>query len=115
MHTNTITVTAAEGTWVVRTGGAVIGESDAALRVEEDGYPFVIYFPRADIEMAFLEPSADAPFATPMGEAVRYSIVAKSGVLENMAWSVETPAEGFSRIKDYLAFNVGEKLAVERL
>ena len=42
-------------TWVVRAAGATIGESDAAVKLTEGDYPPVIYFPRADIAMAFLD------------------------------------------------------------
>ena len=52
-----ITIRPATGTWVVRAGGAVLGESMQALEMTEGDYPPVIYFPRADIAMAFLEPS----------------------------------------------------------
>ena len=115
MPTKTITVTAAEGTWVVRTGGAVIGESANALMLEEEGLPYVIYFPRDDIEMAFLDPSDKVTTCPWKGEATHYSIVAKSGTLENMAWSYENPKEDVARIKDHLAFYVGDRLTVEQL
>ena len=49
-----ITIRKAPGTWTVRAGGAVLGESDNALELSEGDYPFVIYFPRGDIAMAFL-------------------------------------------------------------
>ena len=52
-----ITIKPAEGTWVVRAGGAVLGESDNALELTESGYPPVIYFPREDIAMEFLDAS----------------------------------------------------------
>jgi len=115
MQSKTITVTAAQGTWVVRTGGAVIAESESALQLEEDGYPSVIYFPREDVEMAFLDPSDKLTTCPWKGDATHYSVVVKSGVLENMAWSYEDPKDDVARIKGHLAFYVGEKLAVEQL
>ena len=45
----------ADSTWVARAGGAVIGDSDQALEVAQDGEASVIYFPREDVAMAFLE------------------------------------------------------------
>ena len=39
----------AQGTWVVRAGGSVIGESTRALELVQRDWPFVIYFPREDI------------------------------------------------------------------
>ena len=44
-----ITITRATGTWVVRAGGAVLGESKNALELSEGDHPSVIYFPRSDI------------------------------------------------------------------
>ena len=52
-----IKIRKSEGTWTVRVGGAVIGESKAALALAEGSYPDVIYFPRSDIAMAFLDAS----------------------------------------------------------
>ena len=46
-----ITIRKAEGTWTVRAGGAVLGESQNALELIEDGYPEVIYFPREDLSL----------------------------------------------------------------
>ncbi len=54
----------AEGTWTVRAGGAILGETTRALELTEGDYPPVIYFPREDIAMAFLdksEPHLDLP------------------------------------------------------
>ena len=50
-----IKIRQAPGTWVVRAGGAVLGESTNALELSEGDYPPVIYFPRDDLAMAFLE------------------------------------------------------------
>ena len=55
-----ITIRNAPGKWVVRAGGAILGESDRALELTEGDYPPVIYFPRDDIGMAFLEKTASA-------------------------------------------------------
>ena len=52
-----ITIRKAPGTWTVRAGGAVLGESSDALELVEGDYPPVIYFPRGDIAMAFLDPT----------------------------------------------------------
>ena len=43
------TIIAADGTWVVRADGAVIGESTRAVRVVEADGPGAIYFPRDDL------------------------------------------------------------------
>ena len=110
-----ITIRKAEGTWVVRAGGAVLAESKNALELSEAGYPDVIYFPQEDIAMAFLDESDHSTTCPHKGEARYYSIVTKSQTLENAAWSYESPKDDVARIKDHLAFYPGDFVAVERV
>lgn len=110
-----ITIHKAAGTWVVRAGGAVLGESQNALELVEGAYEPVIYFPREDIAMAFLDESDHLSNCPHKGEARYFSIVTKSTTLENAVWSYEDPKEDVARIKGYLAFYVSDKLAVERV
>ncbi|MDF0600105.1 DUF427 domain-containing protein [Psychromarinibacter sp. C21-152] len=104
----------AEGTWVVRAGGAVLGESSDAVELTEGDYPPVIYFPRADLAMAFLEPSDTRSTCPYKGEASYYTIQAKSGPITDAAWSYETPKEGLEAIAGRLAFYT-DRVAVEQL
>ncbi len=67
----------APGTWVIRAGGAVIGESDRAVELTEGSHDPVIYFPRDDIAMAFLEPSDRTSHCPHKGDASYFSIAAK--------------------------------------
>ena len=111
-----IKIRKAEGTWVVRAGGAVLGESREALELAEGGYPPVIYFPRADIAMAFLELSETRTRCPHKGEAVHYTIVTNSQRLADRAWCYERPKEEVGRIAGHLAFHAdGDEVAVERL
>ncbi len=110
-----ITIHKAAGTWVVRAGGAVLGESQNALELVEGSYEPVIYFPREDIAMAFLDESDHRSNCPHKGEASYFSIVTKSTTLENAVWSYEDPKEDVARIKGYLAFYVSDRLAVERV
>lgn len=110
-----IRIRKAEGTWVVRAGGAVLAESKNALELSEDGYADVIYFPRDDIAMAFLDATDHGTHCPHKGDASYFSIVTKSQTLENVAWSYEDPNEDVARIKGHLAFTPGEYVAVERL
>jgi len=104
----------AGGTWVVRADGAVIGESTGALELSEGDYPPVIYFPREDIAMAFLERSDKATTCPWKGQAAYYSLHAESGLIENAVWSYETPKDDLSEIAGHLAFDTG-RVTVERL
>lgn len=109
-----ITIVKAPGTWVVRAGGAIIGETKDALELTEGGYPPVIYFPIHDIAMAFLDPSETRTTCPYKGEATHYSIVTKSRTIEDAAWSYDNPKEGVARIKGHLAF-YPEKATIERI
>lgn len=103
----------AKGKWTVRAGGAVLGETSNALELIEDGHKPVIYFPRADIAMAFLEPSEKTTTCPKKGVASYYSIEAKNRTLQDAVWSYEDPIEQAAAIKGYLAFQPGEYLQVE--
>lgn len=111
-----ITIREAEGKWVVRAGGAVLGETSRALELSEDGYAPVIYFPRADIAMAFLDASDHATHCPWKGDATYFSIVTKSRELKNAAWSYETPKDEVAEIAGHVAFHTEEEgVAVERI
>lgn len=112
--TSHIKIRKAAGTWVVRAGGAVLGESKNALELTEGDYPAVIYFPRDDIGMAFLDRSEQTSHCPFKGDATYYSIVTKSDVIKNAAWSYEAPNSEVAEIAGYLAF-YPNMVAVEKL
>ena len=109
-----ITINKAAGTWVVRAGGAVIGESKDALELHEGSYPAVIYFPRGDIAMAFMDASDKVTTCPHKGQASYFSIQAKSGPLPDAVWSYETPIDAVDRIAGHLAFDTS-RVTVERV
>ena len=109
-----IKIRPAGGTWTVRAGGAVLAESTNALELVEGEYPPVIYFPRGDVAMAFLEPTETRSVCPYKGEASYFSIIAKSGAIRDAAWSYEAPIDGMSEIADHLAF-FPEKVTVEEV
>ena len=111
----TVEIEQAGGTWVVRAGGAVLGETQDALVVVEDGHDDVIYFPREDIAMEFLDESDHRATCPRKGEARYFDIVTKSTTLRNAVWSYESPNAVAERIAGYLAFAEGEKVAVEKI
>ncbi|WP_299953021.1 DUF427 domain-containing protein [uncultured Roseobacter sp.] len=110
-----ITIRKAEGTWSVRAGGAVLGESTEALELVEGDYPPVIYFPRGDIAMAFLDRTDKSTHCPHKGDASYYSVVTKSTTLSDVAWSYEYPKDGVARIKDHLAFYANGDVTVEQI
>ncbi len=110
-----ITIRKAGGTWTVRAGGAVLGESRNALMLSEEGQGDVVYFPREDIAMAFLDRSEHKSRCPLKGEARHFSIVTKSRTLENAAWSYEAPAQAVAPIRDHIAFYPSDDVTVERI
>lgn len=109
-----IIIRPADGTWVVRAGGAVIGESTKALELIEGDYPPVIYFPREDIAMAFVDASDTTSTCPLKGQANYFTIVAKSGPIKDAGWSYESPKAGVEAIAGHLAFYTN-KVAVEQV
>jgi uncharacterized protein (DUF427 family) len=109
-----IRIRPAGGTWVVRAGGAVIAESSNALELTEGDLAPVIYFPREDIAMAFLEPSDTRTRCPHKGEARYFGIQSKSTLIKDAAWSYETPVEEARAIAGHVAFYT-DKATVEEL
>ncbi|WP_299751450.1 DUF427 domain-containing protein [uncultured Boseongicola sp.] len=112
---NHINIRKADGTWVVRAGGAVLAESHNALELTEGSTEPVIYFPRDDIAMAFLDASERTSHCAHMGDASYYSIVTKSTTIRDAAWSYETPKDSVSDIEGHLAFYDGDLVTVEQV
>jgi uncharacterized protein (DUF427 family) len=110
-----IRIRRAEGTWVVRAGGAVLGETQSALELTEGRMPPVIYFPRGDVAMAFLERSDKVTTCPKKGQAAHYDIVTKSTVLRNAAWSYEDPKESVAAIAGHIAFYPLDTVQLEQL
>jgi len=109
-----IKIRPASGTYCIRAAGAVLGETENALELYEGDRAAVIYFPRADISMAFFEKSDTETHCPHKGVATYYNLEAKSGTFEDAAWSYEAPIDGVTQIAGYLAFDA-EKVAVEQL
>lgn len=109
-----ITITPAPGRYVIRAGGAVVGETDKALLLKEGTYPPVIYVPRGDVAMALLERTEKRSTCPWKGDASYFSIRSPEGPLANAVWSYETPIEAVAQIAGHLAF-YPDKVVVERV
>ncbi|MFA3918020.1 DUF427 domain-containing protein [Ruegeria hyattellae] len=110
-----ITIRKAPGKWTVRSGGAILGESVNALELSEGDLAPVIYFPREDIAMAFLDTSDKRTHCADKGEASYFSIVNRSSVTENAVWSYENPTKAVAQIRDHLAFVLSDTVKVEQI
>ncbi len=109
-----ITIRKASGTWVVRASGAVVGESGDALEVLEGDYPPVIYFPRADIGMSFLEQTTSTTHCPHKGAATYYTVSGPDGDAVDAAWSYDAPNSDVEAIAGHVAF-YADRVAVEKL
>lgn len=109
-----IRIRTAPGTFVVRAGGAVLGESRRVQELAEGSYPPVHYFPREDIAMAMLDRTDRSTTCPHKGAASYYSIVTPGGTLDNAVWSYETPKAGCEAIAGHLAFYT-DRVTVERV
>ena len=110
-----IKIRKANGTWTVRAGGAVLGESANALELTEGGAPAVIYFPRSDIAMALLDRTDTSTHCPHKGDASYFSVVTKSQTLTDAAWSYEAPKDCVAQIKDHLAFQSGTNVTIGQI
>ncbi len=110
-----IKIRKAAGAWSVRAGGAVLGESNNALELIEGDYPPVIYFPRADVAMAFLDASDKTTHCPYKGDARYFSIITKSRTLQDAVWTYENPKDAVAQIKDHLAFYPIDEITIERI
>ncbi|HHL21077.1 MAG TPA: DUF427 domain-containing protein [Aliiroseovarius sp.] len=109
-----ITIRPAQGTWVIRAGGAVLGETTRALELTEGNLDPVIYFPRDDIAMAFFDPSDTRTTCPHKGEASYFTLHTKSAEIRDAAWSYEEPLAAVADIAGHMAF-YPDKVTVERV
>ena len=94
-----------------------IGEQDTRIASSENALalteyykgkilPPVLYIPRADIDFSKLVKNDGHSTHCPIkGDASYYSLQTEDGLIENIAWSYETPLGHVAEIKDYLAFD----------
>jgi len=96
-------------------GGAIVAETDAALRLEENRYPPVFYIPRADVAMDLLDPSPKRTRCPYKGDTVYFTVTAHGIEARDAAWSYEAPFEAVAQIAGYVAFERGKVDAIEEL
>lgn len=89
---------------VVSVSGKVVANSTRTLILREATYPPVLYIPRADVDMAALERSADTTYCPYKGDCNYFSVPAGGERSRNAAWTYEAPFEAVAVIRDHLAF-----------
>jgi uncharacterized protein (DUF427 family) len=90
-------------------GADVLAESSQVIEVEEDQNPPRYYFPRGDVRMDRLTPSATRTSCPFKGEASYFSLELGNGPVPDAAWTLETPYDEHADLKQRIAF-YSEKL-----
>ena len=85
-------------------GADVLAESSRVIEVDEDQNPPRYYFPRSDVRMDRMAPSATRTSCPFKGEASYFSMELGDGPLPDAAWTLETPYDEHAGLKDHVAF-----------
>jgi uncharacterized protein (DUF427 family) len=109
----TITIAPAAKRVRVTFAGRVIADSKRALALREAGYPVVFYIPRADADMAVLQPTERHTHCPYKGEASYFSVAVDGRTAENAVWSYEQPYPAMAEIAGHLAFYPNRVDAIE--
>jgi len=99
-----IAVEPAVGRVRVRIGGDVVADSRRALVMHETYLPSQCYFPKADLKDGLLIPSPFRTFCPFKGTAHHWHLQLPGRILENKAWSYETPLHDAREMGGYVSF-----------
>ena len=84
--------------------GHVIADSGDVLMLHEASYKPVAYFPRADVDMAWLTRTDRDTYCPYKGHANYFTLMMDGAIAENAAWTYEHPYPAMDIIRDRLAF-----------
>jgi len=84
--------------------GETIADSQHALRLQEQNYAPVYYFPRQDVRMDLLHPTAKTTFCPFKGEASYWALIIGAQHIEVAAGSYDDPFDEVNEIEEYIAF-----------
>lgn len=91
----------------VHLAGALVADTQSALRILETHHAPTYYVPRRDV-MAALKPAPGASFCEWKGAAQYWSVAVGDRHVNRAAWSYPTPSPRYADIKDYIAFYAGK-------
>jgi uncharacterized protein (DUF427 family) len=82
----------------------VIGDTLDAVILHEASYPKVYYFPKEDVEMAFLGQTEHRSYCPYKGDASYWTINMDGELAENAVWAYEDPYPSVYPIRGRVAF-----------
>jgi uncharacterized protein (DUF427 family) len=89
----------------VRSGAALVAQTDRALEMREASYQPVLYIPLEDVDGRLLRPSDHHTYCPYKGEASYYDIVNDDGEdLTAAVWYYDDPYPAVAEIKGHVAF-----------
>ncbi len=91
----------------VVSGGVVIADSTAAVRVLETAGAPVYYLPPADVRLELLRRSATVSVCEWKGAATYWTLGGAGRQVDDVAWSYERPMPGYEALAGRLAFYAG--------
>lgn len=103
-HTPSISIVRERARVRVLFEGHDLADSDDVVVVHEAGRPSTRYFPRKDVFMVFLSQTDKITRNPDKGDARYFTIYRDQHLVENMAWSYETPNAPFADIAGRIAF-----------
>ena len=85
--------------------GHLIADSGDVVLMREAGYPDRYYFPREDVEMSALRESGSRTWSPYKGEARYFTLYRDRKVVDDVAWSYETPRDGAEDVRCMICFD----------
>jgi uncharacterized protein (DUF427 family) len=88
----------------VEVGGVTVAESTKPTLLFETGLPARYYLPKTDVRMDILVPTSSSSHCPYKGAASYWSLALEDGVVEDVAWSYQTPLPESQKIAGLVCF-----------